>query len=368
MKINIRWDPAELEQLRVIYEAATWAQLRSVFGRSRAAVDQKARSIGLRRSVGRLRRWTSEEVEVLRDLYPTMTAAALGVVFERADTAVFKKAQELGLKKRAPLARERAAPCAWRQIQDDFLIASIGSMSYRDIADHLGYSYQSVVRRAFSLKLSGMNKRKSKPIGYERVYRGKKERKIASTGIRKMDWKRVDVIEWEAKNGPIPNGMLLVKQYGKSRHMENLQLISPADMPLTAVRHNLPPNLRKLLDLKSQIGFALSRIEKKNPDAIEPSSRQSRAWSEAEVAYLRTHHGSQSVQDIAVALGRTKRAVLFRRQTLGLIRKFRVWSDADRARLAANYPIGACVAQMAREFSCSTHAIYAMASKMGLFR
>lgn len=121
---------------------------------------------------------------LVRQLYPTMTGEQVGLMIGRSGKAV------RGLAKQLKIRKEVHAPKNWR------------------------------------------------PIGSERMDRGHLIRKVTDTGQPKKDWKRVDVIEWEAINGPVPNGMLLcLDRPGLPRTPENLVLV-PASLQLQRSRWN----------------------------------------------------------------------------------------------------------------------------------
>jgi len=254
----------------------------------------------------------------------------------------------------------------WEVLDDEFLKASLSTMFVKQIASHLGRSEAAVYTRLSNLGLRSHRRGSVKPIGAERIRAGIPERKVSDTGNRKVDWKRIDVLEWEANNGPVPVGMVLIKQPGKPRHIENMQLASLAEVPLFATRQNASPQERRLLDLKSQFGFALSRIEKLNPQAAQSkgSGRHMR-WSEADEAYLLAHVADQSPEEIASSLGRSRRAIMCKRTSMGLEVKKGAWSADEKSRLIANYQT-ASLAEMAVLFGRSAISIQRKCEEMGL--
>lgn len=128
-----------------------------------------------------MRNWSEQQLALLRALYPTTTAAELAPLLGRTPSAIGQMAAALKLEKLVYLPR-------------------------------------------------------SKPIGSERMDRGHLIRKVTDTRQPKKDWKRVDVIEWEALNGPVPPGMsLVVRESGLSRAPENLMLV-PKQLRLAKYR------------------------------------------------------------------------------------------------------------------------------------
>lgn len=312
------WSASELQQLRVHYASMPWSGLTSMLARTKAAIALKARSIGLCRGDGMPNLWSADEIKTMHEKYPTTSARELAMLLGRPETAVLKKAQNLGIKKVVRIKTTTSGRTrSWTPADDDRLRSVYKSMSIAKIALDFGRSEISVRLRAHRLKLTRPNDRKRRPIGTERIHRRELERKVANTGVRRLDWKRVIVIEWEAINGPVPDGMLLVPRQGKKKTVENLVLVAPGDYPLAAARHNLPAEMRKIMDIKAQIGRALSRIEKENHQAAA-SSRNRCQWTQAEIAYLTANYGIQSYKEIAATLNRSLRAIQKRRQALGL--------------------------------------------------
>ena len=59
-------------------------------------------------------------------------------------------------------------------------------------------------------QMSGTAQHNYKPIGYERTTEdGYRERKISDTGTARQRWRAVHLLNWEAINGPLPDGHAL---------------------------------------------------------------------------------------------------------------------------------------------------------------
>ncbi|MGI4779826.1 MAG: hypothetical protein ACRYGA_17200 [Janthinobacterium lividum] len=137
--------------------------------------------------------WTEAETAMLREHYPFMTAEALAPIMGRSARAIRQRASALELKKVVH------APKNWR------------------------------------------------PIGSERMDRGHRVRKVTDTGQPKKDWKRIEVIEWEAIHGPIPTGhMLMVIDSSKPRTTDNLQLYTARSHLDRMTVNNQPPEIAAL--------------------------------------------------------------------------------------------------------------------------
>jgi hypothetical protein len=93
------------------------------------------------------------------------------------------------------------------------------------------------------------------PVGHiRRNYNGLAEQKISSSGNPGTDWKRLDVIEWERTNGPIPDGWILQVKSGMPRTAGNMRL----------VRRTVSAEEVTLVDLRKQFARRLIELEKIN--------------------------------------------------------------------------------------------------------
>jgi len=100
-----------------------------------------------------------------------------------------------------------------------------------------------------------------RPIGSERMGRGHLIRKVTNTGQPKKDWKRVEVIEWEAVHGPLPPGMELMVNYAsKPRTMDNLGLFTKAAHWERVAAKTPPPEVLELCQLRAKIEREVQRL------------------------------------------------------------------------------------------------------------
>lgn len=125
-----------------------------------------------------------------------------------------------------------------------------------------GRTERSIRNKAAELKIGKITHSPKfvKPIGSERMDRGYLIRKVSNTGNPKQDWKRVEVIEWEAQNGPIPPKlMLMVKNPALPRTLENMGLFTHAQHWERVGVQTMHPGIRQLVQLKGQITQAINR-------------------------------------------------------------------------------------------------------------
>ncbi|WP_156516940.1 hypothetical protein [Delftia sp. GW456-R20] len=324
----------------------------------------------------KIKAWNAAEVQLLQAMYLTTAAVEIGKMIGRNANAVMTKARTLGIRKRHHLKTQTELR-PWTASEDEVIKSSLNK-SVAQVAEMLGRTKAAVYVRQMRLGVQRGKSRGHMPIGAETLKRGKRVRKISNTGVQRLDWKRVDVIEWEAKNGPVPEGMMLVNKRGMPRAVENLELVSPADLPFTALRHNGSPELRKLLDLKAQFGQALKNIEKLNPQEVQPKEKSKRnpegkfkkwrgapAWTYADDEYLRAN-SAKPIKEIAAAMGRTELAVQTRKSRIGVAREHCIpWTESDEAQLASIY-MTKSLAEIAKIIGRTERSVGCKAYKMGL--
>ena len=99
-------------------------------------------------------------------------------------------------------------------------------------------------------------KRRSYPIVAQRLDgRGYLLRKVADTGRGRRDWKEEHVLVWEAKNGSVPRGHVVVFKDGNRNRIEdeNLECVPRADLMARNSITNLPDELKKVIWLKGAL-------------------------------------------------------------------------------------------------------------------
>lgn len=94
--------------------------------------------------------WTHEEIRFLRDHYLTMTYEELAREFGCSGPTVCAKCKQLGLQ-RKPLLSENTIH--WTDEQERYLIEHFPTEPACDIAEHLGISYPTVLKKAKAMGL-----------------------------------------------------------------------------------------------------------------------------------------------------------------------------------------------------------------------
>ncbi|CAN7504892.1 HNH endonuclease [Acidovorax sp. LjRoot74] len=230
--------------------------------------------------------WTDPEIELVRQLLPTVSVKSLMQLLPgRSEKAIRNLAASHGLK--------RQVPANWRPIGAErmdrgYLIRKVTDtgnpkkdwkrvdvIEWETIHGPVPPGMVLVqernpttlqvdlvpVPRDQQLIKSRFETRH--PLGKERVRHGVLQRKVAETGDRHDDWKRVDVILWESAHGPVPlDKVVMAIDNTKPRTLDNLALYSREEHMLRVSVNNLPPELRQIVQLKGQITQVINRRKK----------------------------------------------------------------------------------------------------------
>lgn len=362
------WTPRDLEMLREMFVTSSWSEMVHALGRTKPAIEQKAKSIGCVRLTPKAKLWDEQDTQLLKDLYAVAGARKVAEMTGRALSAVLKKAQALGVKShRREMIRVSEGPHeVWTESDDEKLRLHYATKDHAALASMLGRSEQALYARARKLGIQrgGKPGRKPMAVGSERMTLGRLERRVAMTGVRKADWKRVAAINWEAEHGPIPEGYVLIVPRDSQNDMRTHRLVPRAEVPILNAIANATPEWRELVRLKSQFGWHLRHIEKRDGSPTR-ESRQSCKWTDSEVEFLLANHGCLPLVDIAKTLGRTKKALLRQLQKRGKAKPVSRWSGHEDRKLAALFAHHT-TAELAVCFQRSVPSICHRASRLGL--
>lgn len=148
-----RWTETHDEVLRRSYGTVSADRIAEVLGRTEHAVRKRAKVLGLSSKRGpKDTAWTEQQVADLRRLYPSAPWPMLTEAIGKSRTAIQGKARQLGVRRRDP--REVTAP------ELDTIAALWGSCSASDIARRIGRD-PSTVR--FHAALMGLPPKSAAP-------------------------------------------------------------------------------------------------------------------------------------------------------------------------------------------------------------
>lgn len=205
--------------------------------------------------------WTEPQIEELRRRYPhektEQIAADIGMTLGRT----YRKAIAMGLRKTAEYL---ASPDAQRLRRGD----NVGA-AYRFPKGYVpankgvkGVCHEGCKPTQFK---KGNKPHTWKPIGTERYSKqGYLQRKMADTGLTRRDYVPVHHLIWKEAGRDIPKGFHLSFKDGNKANitLENLELVSFADMMKRNTIHNLPPEPKEVLQLKGALNRRITCHER----------------------------------------------------------------------------------------------------------
>lgn len=211
------------------------------------------------------RLWTQYEIDLVEAFYPDISTDELAAMLDRTESMVFNRAHAMGLKK-----------------SYEFLSSAASGRLMRD--DHRGREFQ--FKKGFTpwnkgmkgLEIGGKETRFKKgslngramqiykPIGSERISKdGYLQRKINDDMPPQKRWRAVHILLWESINGPLPNGYAVVFKDGNKENIviENLEMISRADLMRRNTYHNYPKEVAQLVQLRGALSRQINKRERK---------------------------------------------------------------------------------------------------------
>lgn len=201
---------------------------------------------------------------MIRAQYPHMQTKVIAAMLARTLTTVYQCAHRLGLAKSQEfyLSPASGRTCGRQGLGTRFAKGS-EPWNKGQHYDAGGRSYltrfQPGVRRGVAVKLY-------KPIGTERMSKdGYLERKVNDGMPLQRRWRAVHLIEWEAVNGPLPNGHAIAFKDGNktNRALDNLECISRADLMRRNTYHRYPQPIPQIIQLRGALQRQINRREKR---------------------------------------------------------------------------------------------------------
>lgn len=204
-------------------------------------------------------------------LYPHVPTQALATAAGITIDQAYRLANSLGLKKTSAYL---AGPHAQRLRPGDD-----AGKAFRFKPGHTPYNkgrkglptvgrmaetqFKPGVRQGIAVKLY-------QPIGTERISKdGYLQRKVNDDFPLQRRWKSVHVILWEQAHGPVPPKHHVSFKDGDKRNitLENLELVSFAEMCRRNSVHRLPPEIKEVTMLRGTIRQVITKRRKKEEKA-----------------------------------------------------------------------------------------------------
>lgn len=204
--------------------------------------------------------WTEEEIALLRKLYPHFTSLAIARTMGRTEGAISGQARKLGLKKSEEHLKVNGG--RWRGDHPN----SVPHRFPKGLVPwNKGKHVVTGGRSAETRFKPGSKPGNWMPIGSERITNdGYLHRKLTDTGYPPRDWVPVHHIAWKEAGRQIPTGFRLVFKDGNKLNvaLDNLELVSIADLMRRNTIHNLPPEVRDVINLRRALVRKINRHER----------------------------------------------------------------------------------------------------------
>lgn len=220
------------------------------------------------------RYWTVAEVAVLREFYPNERGQDVAKRLGRTLSSVFQRARAEGLEKSAAFLASDLAGRIQRGKQSPAMIATRiqpGSTPWNKGVKGSTGTQEGCRATQFKAGRKPEESANYQPIGSLRVSRdGYLERKVTDDQniYPARRWVPVHRTVWEAANGPIPAGHIVVYRPGMKTLVEaeitadRLECITRAENAHRNHPRNRDPELGRLVQLKGAITRQVNRINR----------------------------------------------------------------------------------------------------------
>lgn len=276
-----RWTAADDARLRDLYPVTPTSELPALLGRSRMAIKVRAAAMHLRKdpAVSMRRPWHPDEDHVIRLLYADTPTDGVAAVIGRSVSSTFQRARKLGLAKDPAFLASEAAGRIRRGDHRgrDCWFPKGHVPANKGVKHPKGWAPGRMRETQFKPGTrAGVAVALWKPVGSERVSKdGYLERKIRDgvppglsrreeNRYRMRSWRAVHLLVWEAANGPLPKGHAVAFRNGDKTdiRLDNLVLVSRADLMRRNSVHNLPAPLPQTIQLLGALNRKINRKER----------------------------------------------------------------------------------------------------------
>jgi hypothetical protein len=238
---------------------------------AKSTIHRRARRLGL--VFDEKHKWTAAEDAVLRARYPDEQTADIAHDLGLNIGRVYQRAGKLGLHKSAAYMASDAAGRIQRGRQDPRMVAhqfQKGIVPANKGRRRPGWAVGRMRETQFKKGRPAHEARNYVPIGTEKydVKRKVTMRKITDDPavFPAMRWRPVHVLVWEAANGPVPAGHIVVFKKGLKTlvsadiTVDRLDLVTLAEnMRRNTYHNNYPKEVAQLIQLKGALNRKINR-------------------------------------------------------------------------------------------------------------
>jgi hypothetical protein len=209
--------------------------------------------------------WSDAEIETLRRCYPLFRAEDVATVLVRPVMSVYRKAKALGLQK----ADEFYATAASGRLEG--VRGGATRFAKGLVPWNKGMKGLSIGNGETRFK-PGQMPANTQPIGtYRRDAQGTLQRKISNdAGNNSKRWRAVHELVWVEANGPVPPKHIVVFKPGMRTTVlgeitiDRVECISLAENMKRNTRHNLPPELNEVVQLRAVLTRHINKRRKQH--------------------------------------------------------------------------------------------------------
>lgn len=209
--------------------------------------------------------WTEDRLESLRRLYADYKTEDLAFLLGLTLSQVYRKARELGLEKSEKFLTS-AAGCA-------FVRDGAGGRVHRFSKGHTPWNKdrKGIQTGGVATRFKpGQHPPNTLPIGSTKLDKSQVllQKVSNAPGNGSKRWRAVHELVWVAANGPVPAKHIVVFKPGTKTNvleeitLDKVECISLAENMRRNTLHNLPPELKQVVQLRGVLTRAINKREK----------------------------------------------------------------------------------------------------------
>lgn len=209
-------------------------------------------------------KYTPEQIEAIRTRYPHERTDNIARSIGLTTDQVYKRAAALGLCKTPEyLASPEACRLSGKNQNSVACRFPKGHVPANKGTRFPGWAAGRMAETQFK---KGQRPHTWRPIGAERLSKeGYLQVKLRETGVSRHDYVPVHHLVWELHHGSIPDGHRITFKDGDKTHItiDNLEAVSIADMMRRNTIHNLPEELKEVLQLQGNLNRRITCHERR---------------------------------------------------------------------------------------------------------
>jgi len=207
------------------------------------------------------RKFTDGEINFLQQYYPVMPTSELAAIMDRSEKTIYHKAHALGLKKNQEYLN---SPFSGRMKHGD-----TKGLKTRFIKGHIPANKGKKMSPELKKKLQHTFYKKGN-LPANTLYNGaitirKDKRGILNKFIRLAlsKWEYLSRYIWEQHNGKIPRGYNIIFKDADTMNcnIDNLELLSNAELMKRNSIHNYPEEIRKAIHLRGVLTRTIKQVK-----------------------------------------------------------------------------------------------------------